>query len=310
MAGVMRDVLLAASQNQWLRNRVPRYRFVRRTVSRFMPGEELSDALRAARVLEDNGLGTVFTRLGENVTDASEAESVTRHYLEVLDRVEWLGLRTEVSVKLTQLGLDLGPEVCHANLKRIIQHAGANSVVWIDMEASNYVDATLELYRRARQAYPNVGICLQAYLYRTTNDLASLIPLGSAIRLVKGAYKEPADVAFPRKRDVDENFLALTQQLVSDEARRAGVQTAIATHDLKLIRRIAGLAQSRGLGKDSFQFQMLYGIQRAGQLRLANDGWRSTVLIAYGSYWFPWFMRRLAERPANVWFLARNLFAG
>ena len=310
MAGVMRDVLLAASQNQWLRNRVPRYRFVRRTVSRFMPGEELSDALRAARVLEDNGLGTIFTRLGENVTEASEAESVTRHYLEVLDRVEWLGLGTEVSVKLTQLGLDLGSEICYANLKKTIEHAGVKSVVWIDMEASNYVDVTLELYRRARQAYPDVGICLQAYLYRTAGDLASLIPLGAAIRLVKGAYKEPADVAFPRKRDVDRNFFALSQQLLSDEARAAGVKTAIATHDRKLIRRIGGLALSKGLSKDSLEYQMLYGIQRAEQLRLARDGWRSTVLVAYGSYWFPWFMRRLAERPANVWFLARNLFAG
>jgi len=308
--GMMRDLLLWASQNQWLRNRVPRYRFVRRTVARFMPGEELSDALRAARELENLGLATVFTRLGENITDAGEAEAVSKHYLEVLDRVRGMGLGTEVSVKLTQLGLDLGPQVCYANLKRIIEHASADSTVWIDMEASNYVDATLQLYRQARQAYPNVGICLQAYLYRTADDLASLIPLGAAIRLVKGAYKEPANLAFPRKRDVDENFFALSRQLLSDEARAAGVKAAIATHDRKLIRRIAELALAKGLSKDSLEYQMLYGIQRAEQLRLAKDGWRSTVLVAYGSYWFPWFMRRLAERPANVWFLARNLFVG
>jgi proline dehydrogenase len=305
---MLRGLLLSASQNQWLRNRVPRYRFARRTVSRFIPGEDLSDALTAARLLQANGLATVFTRLGENVTEAREADSVTRHYLEVLERIEWLGLRTEVSVKLTQLGLDLWPGACYANLKRIIEHAGARSVVWIDMEASNYVEVTLELYRRARQAYPNVGICLQACLYRTAGDLASLIPLGAAIRLVKGAYKEPPEVAFPRKRDVDENFFALSQQLLSDEARAAGVKAAIATHDLKLIRRIGELALAKGLSKDSFQFQMLYGIQRAEQLRLAKDGWRSTVLITYGSYWFPWFMRRLAERPANVLFLVRHLF--
>lgn len=275
-----------------------------------MPGEDLSDALSAARALQDNGLGTILTHLGENITDAAEADSVTKHYLDVLDRIGALGLQTEVSVKLTQLGLDLSPELCYANLKRIIEHAEAKSVVWIDMEASNYVEATLGLYRRARHAYPNVGVCLQAYLYRTADDLTSLIPLGPAIRLVKGAYKEPSDRAFPRKKDVDENFFGLSRRLLADEARAAGVRTAIATHDLKLIRRIEELAQSNGLSKDRFQFQMLYGIQRAEQIRLAKEGWQSNVLIAYGSFWFPWYMRRLAERPANLLFVVRNLFGG
>jgi len=181
-------------------------------------------------------------------------------------------------------------------------------VVWIDMEASPYVEATLELYRRARHTFPNVGVCLQAYLYRTAGDLASILSLSPAIRLVKGAYREPPDIAYPRKKDVDENYFALCRMLLSEEARRAGVRTAIATHDLRLIRRIQGLATSRGLAKDSLEFQMLYGIQRAEQLRLAGEGWRSTVLIAYGSYWFAWYMRRLAERPANVLFVARSLF--
>jgi len=307
---MLRSLLLAASQNSWLRRRVPRYRFVRHTVSRFMPGEELADALSAARMLQGNGLATLLTHLGENVIDAAEADSVTRHYLGVLDQIAALGLRTEVSVKLTQLGLDLGPELCYTNLQRIIEHAGAKSVVWIDMEASSYVDATLALHRRARLAYPNVGICLQAYLYRTADDLASLIPLGPAIRLVKGAYQEPADRAFPRKKDVDENFFALSKQLLSDGARGAGVRTAIATHDLRLIRQVQELAASTGLTKDSIEFQMLYGIQRAEQIRLAKEGWRSTVLISYGTFWFPWFMRRLAERPANVLFLGRHLLGG
>lgn len=307
---MLRSLLLAASQNPWLRHRVPRYQFVRRTVSRFMPGEELADALSAARMLQGNGLGTLLTHLGENVIDAAEADSVTRHYLGVLDQITALGLRTEVSVKLTQLGLDLSPELCYTNLQRIIEHAGAKSVVWIDMEASSYVDATLALHRRARLAYPNVGICLQAYLYRTADDLASLIPLGPAIRLVKGAYKEPADRAFPRKKDVDENFFALSKQLLSDGARGAGARTAIATHDLRLIRQVQELAASTGLTKDSIEFQMLYGIQRAEQIRLAKEGWRSTVLISYGTFWFPWFMRRLAERPANVLFLVRHLLGG
>jgi len=307
---MMRTILLAASQNVWLRTHVPRYHFVRRSVSRFMPGEDVTEALAAARKLQEKRIRTVFTRLGENVTDQAEAEAVAQHYLDVLGQIEVLGLTAEVSVKPTQLGLDLSPELCYGNLCRIIARARAKSTVWIDMEASNYVDATLELYRRARQVFHNVGLCVQAYLYRTAEDLASLLPFGPAIRLVKGAYKEPPDRAFPHKKDVDENFFNLSQRLFSPEARAAGVRTAIATHDLKLIRRTEELVESLGLAKDSFEFQMLFGIQRAEQLRLAREGWRSTVLIAYGSYWYPWYMRRLAERPANLWFVARSFFSG
>lgn len=307
--GILRNILLACSRSAWLRARVRRYRFVRRTVSRFMPGETLDDALAAACGLRDKSIPTVFTHLGENVTDPAEAARVTDHYLEVLDRIRERGLSTEVSVKLTQLGLDLSPEICYANLERIIKHADRESVVWIDMEASNYVDLTLELFRRARRTYPNVGVCLQAYLYRTEEDLNSLIPLGAAMRLVKGAYKEPRAIAFPRKREVDENFFALSKQLLSDEARTAGVRAAIATHDTRVIRRLIEFAELKKLGKNSVEFQMLYGIQRAEQERLAREGWCSIVLIAYGSYWFPWFMRRLAERPANLLFAVRNLGA-
>jgi len=307
---MMRTVLLAASQNVWLRTHVPRYHFVRRSVSRFMPGEDVEDALAAARALQEKRIRTVFTRLGENVTEAAEAEAVTRHYLDVLGQIEARSLPTEVSVKPTQLGLDLSPELCDGNLSRIIARAGTKSTVWIDMEASNYVDATLDLYRRARQRFSNVGVCLQAYLYRTAEDLASLLPLGPAIRLVKGAYKEPPERAFPRKKDVDENFFSLSKRLFSPEARAAGVRAAIATHDPQLIHRTEELVQSLGLEKDSVEFQMLYGIQRAEQLRLVREGWRSTVLVAYGAYWYPWYMRRLAERPANLWFVARNVFSG
>ncbi len=299
--GIMRTFFLTCSQSQWLREQAPRYRFVRRTVSRFMPGETVSDALAAAAALREQSIGTIFTQLGENVSDLTEAEQVTVHYLDVLDRIRSQGLRTEVSVKLTQLGLDLNPELCYKNLARIIEHAGTRSVVWIDMEASNYVDATLTLYRRAKLVYPNVGVCLQAYLFRTTQDLASLVPLGAAIRLVKGAYNEPPEAAFPRKKDVDENYFALAKQLLGDEARARGVRAAMATHDQKLIRRITEFA--------GLEFQMLYGIQRAEQRRLAQEGWNSIVLVAYGSFWFPWFMRRLAERPANAVFVIRNLLA-
>jgi len=308
--GVMRSILLAGSQNTWLRECLPRYGFMRKAVARFMPGEEIGDALSAARQLQEIGITTVLTRLGENVTDTKEAESVTEHYLSVLDQINSQGLPTEVSVKLTQLGLDLDKELCYANLARINARAGPKSTVWIDMEASNYVDVTLELFRRVHTNHPKAGVCLQAYLYRTAQDLATLNPLGAAIRLVKGAYKEPPDRAFPKKQSVDENFFTLSKQLLSEEARRADVRAAIATHDTHLIRRIADFAAAQGLSKDRYEFQMLYGIQRAEQIRLARGGWRSVVLVAYGSYWFPWYMRRLAERPANVFFVLRNIFSG
>lgn len=307
--GISRSALLAAAQSKWLREHATRYGFVRRTVARFMPGEDLEDALTAAQDFRSRGLTTVFTHLGENVTNAAEVERVAQHYQLVLERIQSLGLPTEISVKLTHLGLDLDSDLCYSHLRALIERAEARSTVWIDMEASNYVDATLSLYRRARTAYPNVGVCLQAYLYRTADDLAALMPLGPAIRLVKGAYREPASIAFPRKKDVDENFFDLSRRLLGDEARRVGLRAAIATHDLELIRRTQQLAASMGLAKDSFEFEMLYGIQRSEQLRLAEEGWRSTVLIAYGGYWFPWFMRRLAERPANLGFFLRNLLA-
>ncbi len=307
--GFMRSFFLACSQSTWMRERATRYPFVRRAVSKFMPGETADAALAAAQILQKVSIGTVFTYLGENIKDPAEAERVTTHYLDVLDRVRQMGLGTEVAVKLTQLGLDLGIELCYQNLRRIIAHAGAGSTVWIDMEASSYVDATLDLYRRALAAFPNVGVCVQAYLHRTRHDVQGLIPLGGAIRLVKGAYQEPPEVAFPRKAEVDENYFALTQQLLSSEARSHGLRAALATHDVKLIKRISDWAQLQGLERTGFEFQMLYGIQRQEQLRLAREGWKSIVLIAYGSYWFPWYMRRLAERPANVLFVLRGLFA-
>jgi proline dehydrogenase len=307
---VLRALLLAGSQNRWLRERAPRYRFVRRTVERFIPGETLEAALQAGLILQHQGIGTVFTYLGENVTDPREAEAVAAHYVEVLTRIRDWPQPAEISVKLTQLGLDVDPELCSANLWRLLKAAAPHQTVWIDMESSPYVDTTLEIYRRARAAYPNVGVCLQAYLRRTERDLLSLLPLGSAIRLVKGAYREPPELAFPRKRDVDANFFALARRLLSEEARRNGVRAAMATHDRRLIRRIAEFAAASGIPPAETEFQMLYGIQRDEQRRLAREGYRMLVLISYGSFWFPWFMRRLAERPANLFFLVRHLFFG
>src|SRR3989440_7103082 len=229
---LMRSLLLAASQNRWLRDHATRYSFVRGTVSRFMPGETLDDALDAAEALRNKKIGTVFTYLGENIKDRAEAQQVAEHYVEVLKRVREKGLEAEISVKLTQLGLDLSPDLCFEHLNAIIEKAEKDSIVWVDMEASNYVDATLDLYRRALTAHPNVGICLQAYLYRTKDDLANLLPRRPSIRLVKGAYREPPKIAFPHTQDVRESYLELGQQMMQATKENRCVRAAIGTHDV------------------------------------------------------------------------------
>ncbi|MDE3179547.1 MAG: proline dehydrogenase family protein [Acidobacteriota bacterium] len=305
--GVMRTFFLACSRNAWLRERATKLWFVRRAASRFMPGETAEAALAAAAELKTRSIRAVFTRLGENVTDRDEAESVTGAYIEILDSAREHGIDAEVSVKLTQLGLDLGRDLCFQNLERILGRAGPGAVVWIDMESSQYTGATLDLFRRARARFSNAGVCLQSYLYRTSEDLASLMALNPAIRLVKGAYNEPATQAFASKRRVDASYFSLAKVLLSNESRAAGVRAAIATHDLKLIDRIIEFAEANGIAKSKLEFQMLYGIKRRDQVRLAKAGYNVRVLISYGSYWFPWYMRRLAERPANFLFIIRNL---
>jgi len=274
-----------------------------------MPGETLDDALGAAEILGSKKIGTVFTHLGENIKDRAEAHQVAEHYLDVLKRITEKGLQAEISVKLTQLGLDLSPDLCFEHFNTIIERAQKDSTVWVDMEASNYVEATLELYRRALTAHPNVGVCLQAYLHRTRDDLAKLLPLRPSIRLVKGAYNEPPEIAFPSKRDVDENYFELGKQMLKAKRENCCPRAAFGTHDVALIRRLADFASAEGFAKKDFEVQMLYGIQRAEQERLASEGCTSIVLVAYGSYWYPWFVRRLAERPANLWFMVRNVFA-
>ena len=305
----MRSALLKASQSSWLRERAPRYRFTRRTVERFMPGESAEDALTAAQRLEQNGLATILSHLGENVADRAEAETVTQHYLEVLARIRELGLSSELSIKLTQLGLDLDFNFCLTNFSRVATEVGPDRTLWVDMEQSPYVDLILDFCRHARKAHRNVGVCLQAYLFRTESDVERLITEGSAVRLVKGAYNEPPEIAFAKKTDADENYFRLAQLLLTAESRHSGVRAALGTHDRKLIKRITDWTLEQGITKHEFEFQMLYGIQSAEQFRLAREGFRSGVFICYGSHWFPWFMRRLAERPANVLFLARNFFS-
>lgn len=306
---VARTILLKVSDNQWLRANGTKVPFIRRAVTKFMPGEAFDDMLGASRATAQEGIQSVFTRLGENVKDLAEADFVARHYLEGIDKIHALGLACEPSIKLTQLGLDIDRELAYGHLRDLAARTHAtNSYLWIDMEQSPYVDVTLSLTKRLREEFPRVGVCLQAYLFRTREDLEDLTARGIGVRLVKGAYAEPATVAFPRKSDVDANYLALAQVMLGAAARAAGSRAVFGTHDLSLIESIRAHARTNGVKPSEFEVHMLYGIQKPAQLRLAHDGVQVRVLIAYGDYWFPWYMRRLAERPANVWFVAKSLF--
>ena len=306
---LMRQFFLWASRQRWLGQQMTRRGFARRAVMRFMPGEDVDSALAGAKDLKPRRISTVLTQLGENITQLSEGQAVFQHYLDVLGRIAPTGLDAHVSVKLTQLGLDVSRDETLKFLSALARRAGeTKNFLWIDMEDSSYVDRTLELYRAVRKDHPNVGVCLQAYLRRTARDLDALIPLSPSIRLVKGAYSEPASVVFATKREVDEEYFRLSETLLKSVAGKGGSRVGFGTHDVALIARIQQAAAALKASRDAFEIQMLYGIRRGDQDRLANDGYRVRVLISYGAYWFPWYMRRLAERPANVWFVVKSLF--
>jgi proline dehydrogenase len=306
---LMRRVFLWASRQRWLGEQMTRRAFARRAVQRFMPGEDADSALAAAETLRPKGMSTVLTQLGENISQLPEARKVFDHYLSVLDRITPTGLDAHISIKLTQLGLDVSKdEAVKFVLALAARAATAKNFLWIDMEDSSYVDATLDLYRRVRKEHANVGVCLQAYLRRTPKDLESLIPIGPSIRLVKGAYSESAAVAYPGKREVDEEYFKLANTLLQSVAGRAGCRVGFGTHDMRLVSRIQQAASELKVRRETYEIQMLYGIGRNDQDRLARDGYRVRTLISYGSYWFPWYMRRLAERPANVWFVIKSMF--
>ncbi|MGH7754208.1 MAG: proline dehydrogenase family protein [Gemmatimonadales bacterium] len=304
--GLARNFLLRASRSAWLARQMRDRAFVRRAVRRFMPGEDLASALAAAGELDREKVGSVLTELGEQVSNPGEAQAVRDHYLDVLAQIKDRGLDAHVSIKLTHLGLDIDRETCFRHVAVLASRsAEIGTRIWIDMEESRYVDVTLDLFRRAQAGRPNVGVCLQAYLRRTPADLESLLPLKPAIRLVKGAYNEPADTAFPSKRDVDAQYFRLAGRLLEQVAD--GALPVFGTHDMRLIRRIGEQAAGIGLDPASYQLHMLFGIGTGDQRALARKGHAVRVLISYGTAWFAWYMRRLAERPANVWFVLRNL---
>ncbi|MBV6521584.1 MAG: Proline dehydrogenase 1 [Gemmatimonadaceae bacterium] len=305
---IARSLLLGASRSRWLAERFMRQPFARRAVRRFMPGEELSDALRAAGTLQGDGIGSLVTRLGESLTGESQADAVRDHYLAAFDEIHARGLPTRVSVKPTQLGLDLSIDACIGHLDALAAKAvQTGNELWIDMEDSSYVDRTLDIYRRLKARYAPIGLAIQAYLRRTPADIESLLPMHPIIRLVKGAYAEPPHVAFPAKRDVDLAFVAIAERLL-EGASRAELTPIFGTHDMSIVRHVNARADALKLARTSYEIHMLYGIRATEQKQLVADGRTVKCLISYGAQWFPWYMRRLAERPANVGFVVRSMF--
>jgi len=296
------------ARNRWLKQRLPRLPFARRAVRRFMPGESIEEALAAAETFKPSGIAVLITHLGENLTDLADAQAVSDNYHALLDEIERRDLDGELSVKLTQLGLDLDAEAPIKHMFGLADQAAKRArTVWIDMEGSAYTDRTLECYRRLQEAKGNIGLCLQAYLRRTPADLESLIPLKPAIRLVKGAYDEHAAIAFRHKAEVNAAYRSLALQVLP-LAAAGELKLGLGTHDLDLIKAVADEARTAGYPLDCFEVEMLYGIRSGEQLRLAREGYRVRDLISYGDAWYAWYLRRLAERPANIMFALRQVF--
>jgi proline dehydrogenase len=303
-----RSILLAAARSQRLNDFALRSAFVKRATRTFMPGEHARDAIEAGARIAASGRGLILTQLGEAITSAEAAVLVRDHYLLLFDQIHAMGLPAQVSVKPTQLGLDLSFADCQGHLLALAAKADeSDSALWLDMEDSSHVERTLELYIALKRNHPSTGIALQAYLRRTPEDLARLMPLEPVIRLVKGAYDEPKAVAFEKKSDTDRAYYALASQLL-EGAPTGTCSPVFGTHDLGLIARIVERAEASGIGKDKYQIHMLYGIRDAAQRRLVADGHIVKTLVSYGAAWYRWYMRRLAERPANVLFVVKSLF--
>ena len=301
---MMRSILIGLSQSKAMERFVLSNGLARKMSRRFVAGEELPDALAAAQASNRAGMKVSLDYLGENVATPEDAVKARAMYIGVFDRIAQAKLDANVSLKLTQLGLDLGQDFCFEQAAAIVAHAAAlGNFVRLDMEGSAYTDRTVDMTRRLRGKYDAVGTVIQAYLYRSEKDITALLEIGCRIRLCKGAYLEPPEIAFPEKNDVDANYVKLMKILLA-----SGIYHGIATHDPAMIAATIEYAAANTIAKDKFEFQMLYGIRVDLQQRLVRDGYRMRVYIPYGRDWFPYFMRRLAERPANMLFLARNLF--
>jgi proline dehydrogenase len=305
---VTRNALLYLSRQEGLKDFATRFSPFKKLTTRFVAGENIEEAIAAIRELNAKNCTASFDHLNESVANAAETEEEVREYLRILERIDETGIRSNVSIKLTQFGLEIDPELAYKNARRVVEDAARRgNFVRIDMEASNVTQATIDIFKRLRAEFGlnDVGIVLQSYLRRTMDDVHDLLKIPARIRICKGAYNEGPDVAFPDKKDVDANYVRVMQVLLS-----SGVYHGIATHDPNMINATIRYMKREGIGKEAFEFQMLYGVRRDLQEKLARDGYNMRVYVPYGKHWYPYFMRRLAERPANVWFVMKNMLRG
>jgi proline dehydrogenase len=305
---VARSTLLYLSRQEGLKDFATKFSPFKKLTTRFVAGETIDEAVEAIRAINETGATASFDHLNEGVSRADETEEEVREYRQILARIDESGIRSNVSIKLTQFGLGIGPELCYRNARAVVEEAARRgNFVRVDMEQSDVTQATIDIFKRLRAEFDlnTVGIVLQSYLRRTAADVEDLLKIPARIRLCKGAYNEPASVAFPDKKDVDANYVAQMKILLS-----SGVYHGIATHDERMIAATVEHAAREGVAKEAFEFQMLYGIRRDLQIQLARDGYGLRVYVPYGKHWYPYFMRRLAERPANVWFIMKNMFKG
>ena len=303
-----RSALIYLSRQEGLKNFAAKFAPFRKLTTRFIAGETTDEAVAAIREINARGCSASFDHLNESVSDVAAIEAEVREYLHLLELIDEQKIDSNVSIKLTQFGLDIDPELAYKNARRVVEDAvRRGNFVRVDMEGSKVTQATLDIFRRLRAEFGlnDVGIVLQSYLYRTMDDAREMLKIPARIRLCKGAYDEPASVAYPEKKDVDDNYVRVMQLLLS-----SGTYHGIATHDPKMIDATIDFVQREGIPKDAFEFQMLYGIRRDLQEQLARDGWGMRVYVPYGKHWYPYFMRRLAERPANIWFVMKNFLKG
>ena len=307
----LRSLLLYLSSAGWARALVTGFAPAWLVAKRFVAGETVDEAILAARELNARGMRVTLDFLGESVAAVAEANAACEQILYLLDRVDATGIDANVSLKLSQLGLKLDENLAVNNLRRILERARTDGRrVRIDMEESAVVDVTLDIYRRVRQGegFENVGVVIQSALFRSEDDVRQLVKEGAWVRLVKGAYKEPVDVAYADKADVDASFVRLVEMMLSEEARANGVYLAVATHDDKMIEATQRYARQHNIPPDAYEFQLLYGIRRERQAELVRQGHKVRIYVPYGAAWYPYFMRRLAERPANLWFFVTSFF--
>src|SRR4051812_6075879 len=301
-----RSALIYLSRQEGLKNFAARFSLFKKLTTRFIAGETTDEAVAAIRDINALGCSASFDHLNESVSSVAATEAEVREYLHLLELIDQTGINSNVSIKLTQFGLDIDPELAYKNARRIVEDAARRgNFVRVDMEGSSVTQVTIDIFKRLRSEFGlnEVGIVIQSYLYRTEEDARALLQIPARIRLCKGAYDEPAEVAYPEKKDVDANYVRVMKMLLS-----SGTYHGIATHDPKMIDATVDFVQTEGIAKSAFEFQMLYGIRRDLQEQLARDGWGMRVYVPYGKHWYPYFMRRLAERPANIWFVMKNLW--